>query len=118
MYGLPANLDLSFLLKQSLMQLAIGQNEVIFNFDGGASIIVQSRIVIRRSGSSVEGDDYGVFATSLAEFLGCSIESCLTESQDRLAIGFGSEGEIVLCDDSKQFESFIIKQHADTRIVV
>jgi hypothetical protein len=44
MYGLPDHTDLSFIKDKALLQVCIGFNEVILNFDGNISITAQTDI--------------------------------------------------------------------------
>ncbi len=76
MYGLRSDLDLSFLVGPTLLQVCIGENEVVLRFDGNISITIESRFLVRDlSGHDTVFENAPPAAALLVEFLPDSITS-------------------------------------------
>jgi hypothetical protein len=119
-YGLPLNIDLSFLAGKVLLQICFGANEVVLNFDGNVTIVVTSSIACRKGivGHLCQKfQEYKSAAAMLLEFLQQVVTSAQGEEDGTLTLTFDDSSAIVLYDDSEHYESYIIK-HGNGTIVV
>jgi hypothetical protein len=118
MYGLPPDLDLSFFNGRTLEQVCIGANELILNFDEYLSVTVVSRIGCSMGNDSQRFyDDFREAAALVVKFIGDTIVASKGDSVGTLTLEFTGGGRLSLFDDSKQFESYVIK-HGESVIVV
>jgi hypothetical protein len=129
MHGLPRDIDLPFLDGKTLLQVCVGENELILNLEGKdfarVSITVTSPmgIVHPRIDPNHVTQNEEMFdrlpkaASAVSAFLGSSIRVVSHEESGLLILNFTNAGSIVLRDDSKSYESYIIK-HGDVLIVV
>ena len=118
MYGLPKDLDLSFLKDAILLQVCIGENEVILNFDKGISITIESRFCFRStSGNESIFEDAPSSAAFLVELLSDSITDVLGHLDGTLRLSFDTGETLSIYDDNAEYESYLIK-HGEIVIVV
>lgn len=114
MYGFPDNDALSFLRGAELSQICIGKNEIIFNFiPEGIRITITSLgefyYYNRKHFSSIE---------NIIRLIGKKIDSLETsDNKKRLEINLSDKDNIVLIDDSHQFESIIIEAKNNTLVI-
>ncbi len=118
MFGLSANIDLSFLKSRELLQVCIGANEAILNFDGDISITIETDICYRSAkGDSTRFTDILHAASSLARLINSVVARVWREDPGTLLLEF-SGGEIIeLHDTSSKYESYQIR-HGQRVIVV
>jgi cytoskeletal protein RodZ len=110
MYGLPANLDLSFLHGRVLLQLCVGQNEVILNFDQDVSITVTSSIAFTfADGTYRHYTDWKEAAHTASALLGHQITSAKRKDGGTLCVKFDVDWWIEVFDDSQHYESYSIQ---------
>jgi hypothetical protein len=118
MYGLPSNTDLSFLVGKTLQQVCIGLHEIILNFDDPLSITIMSPIACTLAGAKYQKyEDYRNAASVVVTFLQDVVASAKGDQDGTLTLEFGGGGRLDVYDDSKQYESYIIK-NGDKLIVV
>jgi hypothetical protein len=118
MYRIRADEDFSYLINSEIIQVCLGQNEAILNFDdGGLRITILARFEV-----TVDGTEY-VFEESL---LGAGILVALTHdpiaqvevvNDTTLCILLASGNQLRLFDDSEQYESFTIEHDATIYVV-
>lgn len=110
MYGLPEDIDLTFLHGKELLQVCIGLNEVILNFHGQVSITVESEFThMARTGEVTRFQDCRSSALALASFLGISLSTVKGAADGTLTLCFSNEEILEVYDDSKEFESYQIR---------
>jgi hypothetical protein len=118
MNGLPNNINLDFFHGQTLLQICVGANEMIWNFDGYVSIIVTSSFACTPVGGARHGyDDFRSAVGDVAYLVHEIVKSAKGTPDGTLTLEFGDGSRIELYDDSKQFESYVIR-NGDEVIVV
>ncbi len=118
MYGIPEDFDWSFMIGQEVLQICIGRNEVIINFDN-ISITVECSFA--HSAESKDADFDGILplkATSLVSLIGYCPTRVIRQSQQLLEIHFSNREKLSLNDDSLQYESFIVNGADGPLIIV
>lgn len=118
MFGLPRDLDLGFMVGCTLLQVCVGQNEVILRFDREVSITIESRFLVRdpHGGEAVvESAPRGV--ASLVSLLADSVIDASGNEDGTLRLSFG-KGEILeVYDSSKEYESYQIQHGKDIHVI-
>src|SRR5229473_4212696 len=110
MYGLPSNIDLTFLHGRELLQVCIGMHQVILNFYGQLSISIESEYAHRsRSGEVTRYEDCRLSASMLTSFVGLKISRATGTIDGTLTLCFSNEDVLEIYDDSKQHESYQIR---------
>lgn len=118
MYGLPSDLDLGFLVGPTLLQVCIGENEVILRFDGDISITIESRFLVRDlSGRETVFENAPPAAASLLDLLSDSIAEVLGQLDGTLRLSFAKGGILEVYDSSKDYESYQIQHGKDIHVV-
>ena|SRR6266480_5741145 len=111
MYGLPKDLDLSFLHGKELLQVCIGMHQVILNLEDQVTISVESEYAHRaKNGEAIRYKDCRLSASMLCSLLGFSIITASGKPDGTLTLRFSNEELLEIFDDSKEFESYQIKQ--------
>ena len=117
MYGLPENVDLSFLQGKRLIQICIGSHQIILRFDEDISISIESPIkLLSRNGEHYIYDQASSINKDFIELLESSVVNVIPYTTGTLRLVFGNGSEIELTDDSIQYESYQIFR--DGKIVV
>ena len=112
MYGLSPDIDLDFFLGKTLLQVCIGGADIILNFDGRVSITVTSSLSIGRSASDEDREKLGSFpqaANALATLLNKVVRSAHGAPNGTLNLGFSDGNFLKIYDDSKTYESYVIR---------
>jgi hypothetical protein len=114
MYGLPEKIDLNFLKGKSLLQVCIGQNEIILHFEDdesdSVSITIQSYIEVNSDIKEIEKFENIIEAgRACCESLGQKITTIYPQTNGTLKLEFDSKNFIIIYDDSKKYESYSIK---------
>lgn len=110
MYGLPSDLDLGFIVGSTLLQVCIGQNEVILRFDMEISITIESRFLVRDpSGHEAVFESAPRGAASLVNLLAESVVGVNGDEDGTLRLSFGKGGILEVYDASKEYESYQIQ---------
>lgn len=118
MYGLPPNADLSFFQGKTLQQVCVGLHEMILNFDEPISVTIMSPIACTLAGASYQKyDDYRAAASVVAALLQDVVVSAKGEIDGTLTLEFCGGGRLVVYDDSKHYESYVIT-NGDKLVVV
>lgn len=118
MHGLPTNVDLSFLYGVTLLQICIGENEVILNFDQEVSIMVASNLRLTPpQGEAFEVEDAREAGASLLPLLGRSVTDVLGTSDGTLSLTWDVGHLVEILDTWKEFESYTVR-HGQSLLVV
>jgi len=118
MHGIPANLDLRFLVGQVLTQVCLGEHQVILRFGDTISIYIGSGISHRtQRDETTKTTNYGLIAPTLAALLGSTIVRAARESDTVLSIAFSNGETLELHDDSKEYESIVITAGDQTVVI-
>ena len=112
MYGVPANLDLTFLHGASLIQICLGQFQVQFHFhpvgriyvEGGWELLGAAGETLDRSYDETDRPPY-----ELHRLLGEEVTSTEILAPDWFSITFDSGLVLRVFDDSEAYESFQIQ---------
>jgi len=106
MYGLDANQTFEFLEGGRLVQLCVGENELIFRFEGDVTLVVESDLRLHDGekdhlcSSSVEA------ARAALGLVGDRIKSAHSLPPGTLRLEFDSARWIEIYDSSSEFESY------------
>ena len=118
MFGLPADIDLTFLVGRTLLQVCFGLNDLVLNFDDRVSIQVSSCVGTRsKTGERRRDSDFRDAAPGLLSLVNEVVTRADGSSDGTLTLEFGGCGALTLYDDSKQFESYVIKAGERTIVV-
>jgi Family of unknown function (DUF6188) len=117
MYGLTAEIDLSFLVGGELQQVAVGQHEVILHFFKGISITVQSDL--RLSEGDDQGDRLSGAPSQGVVLIGLLASSVVRASgaDGTLTMEFSDGSTLAVYDSSPNFESYTITYDGGTIVV-
>jgi hypothetical protein len=109
MYGLKKNEDISFLVSATLVQICIGRNDLILNFDNGAKITILSDFSVSSDGQPyTRFNDFLVGSPALLFLLSEVIAEASATSDGGLRIIFDSSARFEIFDTSNEYESFYI----------
>jgi len=110
--------DLDFFLGKTLIQVCIGANDCNLNFDDGLRISVTSVIGCVESNNVYRKyEDFRQAAPNLVALLDRVVMSAREVTGGTLSIEFRGGGRLDIYDDSKEYESYVIR-HKDKQIVV
>jgi hypothetical protein len=118
MFGLPEGIDFTFLVNAALIQVCIGENEVVLNFDSGVSIMCASTIRYTQAGREARSfDDPRDAGKILVELLSAVIDGASGSTDGTLQLLWSTGAQVDLLDSWKEYESYTVK-HGETLIVV
>jgi hypothetical protein len=118
MYRLGKDVDLSFLQGAQLLQVCVGKNELILNFDRGVRITILSDFIVKvPAGNTMPYRDPARGAPSVLPLLHDWIEAARATDEGGLHLLFRSRSEMEILDTSTQYESFWISD-GDRKLVV
>jgi hypothetical protein len=110
MYRLSTTEDLSFLVHAEVIQVCIGANEAILNFDSDVRITILADFsVAAADGAAVRYDDPRQGAAALVGLLNDSIATAAATRSGDLRVAFASGAELFAFDSNSEYESFWIK---------
>jgi hypothetical protein len=110
LHNLPNTSDLEFLHDKDLIQICVGQYQIIFNFVDGITISVESGIAVKVASEEIEqiwkpGTKFE--AQNLFQLLGKPITNYEVLDANALRLMFGEPGEIRILTH-EQYESYTI----------
>ena len=118
MYGLPDTTDLSFIKNKALLQVCIGFNEIILNFDGNTSITAQTDIAHTSNGEiTAVYKTCTPMAPMLVRFLHQSVTKVSIQAPGTLILEFSNDEGLAIYDASSEYESYQVS-HSGKIIVV
>lgn len=109
MFGLNPQQSFEFLEHAALIQICVGENEIVFHFDKEIVLAVESDLRIatssldRRFTSSVEA------AREALELLGSEVSAVQAHTDGTLTIAFGQTKTLELYDSSPYHESYRVR---------
>lgn len=112
MYGVPVDLDLSFLHGAELIQVCLGQHQLQFHFHPVGSISVEGGWELRdAAGVRIDGhwQDPDRPPYQLHRPLGRRVARSEVAAPERFALTFEGGEVLRVFDDSPQYESFSIQ---------
>jgi hypothetical protein len=117
-YGLSADVDLSFLIGAVLIQVCVGENEVILNFDSEVSIMSAASVRYGGAGAMPETIDTAQGAgRALIGLLGQGVVSAEGSDDGTLRVLWSAGDRVEFLASWKEYESYTIR-HGETLIVV
>ena len=118
MFGLSPDTDLNFFVGRTLIQICIGENDLILNFSENVSISMMSsiRLTTPKLANNIF-EDFKIASSAIVKLLGQSIKHAAGTSEGTLTLEFNDGDCLTIFDDSKQYESYTIR-HNDQLIVV
>ncbi|HET7582429.1 MAG TPA: DUF6188 family protein [Candidatus Limnocylindria bacterium] len=110
MHGLPADLDLSFLVGAVLVRVeqSAHQPAVRLYFDGDVWVGIEATFRVATEMRDVMLGPSDDAATALAGFIGDSIQTAHGQTDGTLTINFSAAGLLELYDSSTEFECYQI----------
>ena len=119
MYGLDMTMDLSFLVGREAIQIAIGQYQVIFNFDEDVRISVESEFRHISSDGDISNWHPRAPHTAAAtlRLLGAKIEKVSGHKDGTLKLTFSGGDTLTILDSSKEYQSYDITCPGRTIVV-
>ncbi len=118
MYGLPHDVNLDFFEGKVLLQACFGAHDLILNFDGDVSVTVTSSIGWASPDGAIQRhDDFRQVAPQVLGLLNQPVTSATAVDAGTLSLHFADGSRLYVYDDSKEYESYTIK-NGDQMIVV
>jgi hypothetical protein len=118
MYGLPKDVNLAFFNGKTLLQACFGLHDLILNFDGDVSLTVTSSVGCMALDESIrQYDDFRQIAPVVVALLNQTILSAEGDEAGTLTLKFDGGEMLAIYDDSKEYESYTIK-NGEQMIVV
>jgi hypothetical protein len=118
MYGLPANVDLSFLQNRDLDQICFGAYQVQFNFDKNVRVFIQNAFSYVDSVGSVFEMKTAASSTMLVDrLIGKTVTEVKPSQDGTLQITFNTGEKLILYDDDKAYECYEIGNREKTIVV-
>ena len=110
MYGIPENVDWSFLLNKELLQVCIGLHEVCLRFEGDVVIDIECAFQHFTDGSgSAAPSGLQQSASTLTSLLGARITCAVTRAGKSLELTFSNSEVLTIHDSNECHESFHIR---------
>lgn len=106
MYGVPKDLNLTFLHGAQLTQLCLGQFDVQFHFTSNGSISIQGKWELLDAAGLLldQSQDWPRPPFQLHQLLGCEVMSTEIRSPTWFALRFDTGLVLRIYDDSKHYE--------------
>jgi hypothetical protein len=118
MYGLPADVDLTFLTGAMLTQVCVGQNEVILNFDNDSSIMIAGDVrLLPPDQLQQELQEAPAIGAAVVVLLGRTLQSAQGDATGTTTLQWDDGSTLDLRDSWPDWESYTIS-HSGTTIVV
>jgi hypothetical protein len=119
MYGLPDDLDLSFFVGTTLIQLGMGEHQIAFALHPDVGLSVESTMRLTNpEGETVTIDeDYRVTAGVLLPLISHDVQRATRTASGALRLEWSNGAALEIDDDSEHYESYTIN-HGDRLIVI
>jgi hypothetical protein len=118
MYGLPVDIDLDFLRGKELLQVCVGFNDLILNFEGNVAFSITSQCRYECNGKSIDIDNYPSSASLICSMLGKKIIDANSIESKHLRLKLDNECHFIIYDDNEHYESYLIKGSPNGDIIV
>lgn len=117
MYPLPHDTDLSFLVGSELLQVCVGLNEVILNFDRDVRITMLTHFAVETLPSGLVRYENSITGgPALLFLLHEQIVAASATDEGDLIVTFRTGARLLVYDTSNQFESFYVAK-GDVQII-
>lgn len=117
MYGIPASTDLNFMAGMSLIQVCVGQNELILRFDEPVEIVVESDMFVHQGG--VTAHERSDVILGLIGCLASPITSLFWREDGTIVLFLDErQARIELRDANADYESYTVYVKNDPMLVV
>lgn len=119
MYGLPKDVNVEFLVRQTLTQVCVGLHDLVLNFHGDVSITIMSRVCFTcsRGGTAREHKELRDVVANLTSILNSTVAAAKGNCDGTLDLEFETGEALSIYDDSEKYESYVIR-HGGSVIVV
>jgi hypothetical protein len=117
MYGVPVDIDLSFLPGKRLESAHFSPFQLQLHFDKQVRLSIESVYRIDKAGSVLVYDAIPAGAADVVALLSMDVTNAYRLAKDAVRIEFGDSRALEVVDDSVQYESFQI-WNGDAIIVV
>lgn len=118
MYGLPNDIDLDFFVGASLIQVCIGENEVIANLHPDISVMIASNVRLDLHEGEIEAfDDAEALGVALLPLLGGAIVDASGAVDGTLRLTWEGGTTIEILDSYREFESYTVRHGAELIVV-
>lgn len=112
----PKDINVSFLKEMTLIQIGIGQNEIVLNFQGNeyhvVALTIESDIGVIHKNDDLklfsDDDQTHIAASAMAEFLGKDIKEVIYNEDGSLTLIFENGGSIFLYNNNTHYVSYAI----------
>jgi hypothetical protein len=110
MNGIPDNLDLSNMIGSRLDAVALQEYQIVFQFDGGSSIVAEGTMDVTLTGDIVAQwkQKEGWSSVAFQRCVGTTVERIAIPSKKELDLYLSDGWVLRFYDDSTQYESFHI----------
>ncbi len=110
MYGLPINFNISVLVGKKLNLVCFSANTISLSFEEDVSITIMNSFIYRDKSYETSNKHSGpVSSSNLMCLVGKAISHAEGQKDGMLTLQFDNEHALVLLDDSREYESYIIK---------
>jgi len=111
MYGLPQDIDLSFLKGRQLESICFAAYQVNLHFDNGAmiSIFGTFRHFIIGENPGGKAAQFFLSGSNLMRLLTQTVKKVQRQTDGTLELAFSNDDNLLIYDDTKQYESYHIK---------
>ena len=116
-HGLPKDVDLSFFEGKRLIQVCIGEYQVIFHFDDDVSLAVEVSIRHSSQDSEYVFRDFKRDRAELPRLLSEVVTAVSTGAKSTLTLTFSNGDSIEVADENEHYESYQIT-HKGTTVAV
>ena len=118
MYGLPEDLDLSFFVGTTLIQLGMGEHQIAFVLHPDVRLAVESTMrLFQPDEPAVTIDDYRSSGGVLLSLISHDVRRASRTASGALRLEWSTGAALEVDDDSERYESYTIN-HGDRVIVI
>ena len=118
MYGLPKDIDLGFLVGAKLLQVCVGENEVIANFDPAVSVMIASAVRLHPADDLLRTlEDSKAIGSALLPLLGAAVRDASGTPDGTLHLVWENGTIVDILDSWAEFESYTIRNGDDLIVV-
>ncbi len=118
MNPLPPDTNLDFLIGQTLLQVCIGENEVILNFYGSISITIFCDFDIQAATGKAEAfEDPRTAASALVQLISEDVVKISNQNNGTITLWFTGGKMLAFHDTHEMYESYVIQNGDDFYVV-
>jgi hypothetical protein len=114
MYGLPSDFDATFLVGQEVIQIRVGQHQIILSFPGNTYISIVFAFSLNDADPLVVGVDS---ATYLLPLIGHVVCAATRIGKGDLRINFDDGHSLIILESEDNYESYQIMRPGETIVV-